>query len=313
MSDSAAIWGWRGHRIGWCRAGEQGAAEAVVLIHGFGASSGHWRHTIPALAQQAEVFALDLLGFGMSDKPRSRLTGDAEEAGSVRYGFGLWADQVADFVAERVNPQGQQRPVHLIGNSIGAVVALAAAQRLVAAGRPPAQVVLIDCAQRTLDEKRLAERPPLARALRPLLKSVVRQRWLVSTLFRQLARPGAIRAVLRQAYPSGGNVDDELVALLLRPSTDPGAAESFRGFINLFDDLLAPQLLATLTVPVRMLWGGSDPWEDPAEARLWADTYACVQELRVLEGLGHCPHDEAPERVNPVLLAWIAGNTPQCT
>jgi pimeloyl-ACP methyl ester carboxylesterase len=31
-----------------------------------------------------------------------------------------------------------------------------------------------------------------------------------------------------------------------------------------------------------------------------------VRELRVLDGLGHCPHDEAPERVNPVLLAWIA-------
>jgi hypothetical protein len=305
VSDPGAIWTWRGHRIGWCRAGESDATEAVVLIHGFGASSGHWRHTIPAIAQQAEVFALDLLGFGVSDKPRSRLSGEPEEAGSVRYCLDLWADQVTDFVAERVNPEGQRRPVHLIGNSIGAVVALAAAQRLVAAGRPPVQVVLIDCAQRTLDEKRLAERPPLARSLRPLLKSLVRRRWLVTTLFRQLARPGAIRTVLRQAYPSGGNLDDELVALLLRPATDPGAPESFRGFINLFDDLLAPQLLAELTVPVRMLWGGSDPWEDPAEARRWADTYPCVRELQVLDGLGHCPHDEAPERVNPVLLAWI--------
>ncbi len=278
----------------------------MVLIHGFGASSGHWRHTIPALAPQCEVFALDLLGFGRSDKPRSRLRDEPEVEGSVLYSLGLWADQVADFVAAVANASSPGRPVHLIGNSIGAVVALAAAQRLVNGGHPPAQVVLIDCAQRTLDEKRLAERPALARALRPLLKSLVRQRWLVLPLFRRLARPGAIRTVLRQAYPSGGNLDDELVALLHRPSTDPGAPESFRGFINLFDDLLAPQLLAGLEVPVRLLWGGSDPWEDPQEARQWADTYACVRELRVLEGLGHCPHDEAPERVNPVLLEWLA-------
>jgi phosphonate transport system ATP-binding protein len=45
----------------------------ALLIHGFGASVGHWRHNQPVLAQQVEVFALDLLGFGASDKPRSRL------------------------------------------------------------------------------------------------------------------------------------------------------------------------------------------------------------------------------------------------
>jgi len=34
--------------------------------------------------------------------------------------------------------------------------------------------------------------------------------------------------------------------------------------------------------------------------------------LRVLPGLGHCPHDEAPELVNPILLEWI-GLSPQRT
>jgi len=58
-------------------------------------------------------------------------------------------------------------------------------------------------------------------------------------------------------------------------------------------------------VPVRMIWGGSDPWESPQEARHWADAFTTIQDLRVLEGLGHCPHDEAPERVNPILLEWL--------
>ena len=114
-----------------------------------------------------------------------------------------------------------------------------------------------------------------------------------------------MRAVLKQAYPSGSNVDDALVQLLLKPSQEPGATESFRGFVNLFDDWLAPQLLERLTVPVRMLWGEADPWEPLEEARRWEQTFPCVLELEVLPGLGHCPHDEAPEQVNPILERWL--------
>ena len=274
----------------------------MLLIHGFGASLGHWRHTIPALSAQAEVLAMDLLGFGASDKPRSHLADEPAEPGSVRYGFDLWAEQVVDFL----HHQGRRgRRLHLIGNSVGAVVALLAALRLQQAGEPPTQVVLIDCAQRTLDRKRLSEQPVLQRWLRPGLMAVVRQRWLLTPLFRFLARPAFIRQVLRQAYPSGAHVDPALIALLHGPATEAGALESFRGFVNLFDDHLAPQLLAQLTVPVRMLWGERDPWEDPEEARRWAATHPCIRELVVLEGLGHCPHDEAPERVNPILRRWL--------
>ena len=100
-------------------------------------------------------------------------------------------------------------------------------------------------------------------------------------------------------------LDDTLLEILLSPTRDPGALESFRGFVNLFNDHLAPDLLAGLNLPVRMLWGSKDPWEDPAEAQRWAASFACVRELQVLEGLGHCPHDEAPERVNPILLRWL--------
>ena len=307
MSEAARAdhrWLWRGHRIHWTRSGDPAAGSLALLIHGFGASVDHWRHNQAVLAQEVEVFALDLLGFGASDKPRSRLADEPPVAGAVRYCFDLWAEQVLDFLAEVA--QAGERPVHLIGNSIGGMVALDAAVLLSEAGRPPAQVILIDCAQRTLDEKRVAQLPPLERATRPAVKALVRQRWLIAPLFRFLARPAFIRQVLSQAYPSGQNVDEELVALLYRPSTDPGATESFRGFINLFEDHLAPDLLARLQLPVRMIWGAEDPWEAPAEARRWRDTYSCIKALEVLPGVGHCPHDEAPQAVNPLLVAWIS-------
>ena len=299
-------WIWGSHRIHWIRHEATDttncARGSVLLIHGFGACVSHWRHTLGDLNPELDIYAIDLLGFGASDKPRSRLSGEPDEAGSVRYCFDLWADQVQAFLSEVV-PAG---PVQIIGNSIGALVALVAADRLQSAGHPPRQVVLIDCAQRTLDERRLARLPGWERASRPLVKRLVRQRWILTPLFRFVGRPSFIRQVLAQAYPSGANLDDELVEILLKPALDVGAVESFRGFVNLFEDHLAPDHLARLTVPVRMIWGARDPWEDPAEAQSWADQFACIQELVVLEGLGHCPHDEGPERVNPILRRWLA-------
>ena len=52
--------------------------------------------------------------------------------------------------------------------------------------------------------------------------------------------------------------------------------------------------------------GTADPWEPIAEARRWANSHSCIEELHELPGVGHCPHDEAPEQVNPVLQRWLA-------
>ncbi|MFM1811278.1 MAG: hypothetical protein RLZZ336_216 [Cyanobacteriota bacterium] len=280
-------------------------------MHGFGANRRHWRHNLTDLSQIAGVWAIDLLGFGASSKPPSQLQGEAPRPGAVRYGFDLWAEQLLAFISDVIAPAASASPLHLVGNSIGAVVALNAARLLVNQGRAPAGVVLIDCAQRTLDDKRVARLGLIERSSRPLVKQLVRRRWLLGLLFRSLARPPVIRRVLQRAYPSGAHVDAELVALLHGPSTEAGALESFRGFVNLFNDHLAPDLLSELDaasplLPVRLLWGEADPWEDPAEARQWAADHACIQELVVLPGVGHCPHDEDPERVNPILKRWIA-------
>ena len=211
---------------------------------------------------------------------------------------------MTDFCCEVID-----RPVRLVGNSIGGVVALRAAQLL---GNRCNGVVLIDCAQRLMDDKQLATQPAWMAWIRPLLKTMVRQRWLSTTLFRNAARPGVIRSVLKQAYPSGQHVDDALVELLFEPTRRNGAAEAFRGFINLFDDHLAPQLMQHLKVPVDLIWGEQDPWEPLPEAQRWAEQISCVQSISVISGAGHCPHDEAPDQVNPVLLRLVeTTNRPQ--
>ncbi|MFN3680352.1 alpha/beta fold hydrolase, partial [Thermosynechococcus sp.] len=78
-----ADWLWRGHRICYS---VNGRGAPVVLVHGFGASIGHWRKNIPALtAAGYRVYALDLLGFGASAKP------------DLTYSLDLWAELLADF------------------------------------------------------------------------------------------------------------------------------------------------------------------------------------------------------------------------
>ena len=110
-----------------------------------------------------------------------------------------------------------------------------------------------------------------------------------------------IRSVLKQAYPSGNNLDDELVNLLFQPTQRDGAAEAFRGFINLFDDDLAPLLMKELATPVDLIWGEKDPWEPLEEAQRWTSTISCIRSLSVIEGAGHCPHDEAPLATNQAI------------
>ena len=297
MTVQEGLWRWGDRSIGWTLMGNPDAPLAVLLIHGFGANTGHWRFNQPVLAALAPTYAIDLLGFGRSDQPRARLKDEPEQSGSVLYGFDLWGQQVADFCREVID-----RPVLLMGNSIGGVVALRAAQLL---GERCRGVVLIDCAQRLMDDKQLATQPAWMAWIRPLLKTMVRQRWLSTALFRNAARPGLIRSVLKQAYPSGSNIDDELIDLLFQPTRRNGAAEAFRGFINLFDDHLAPQLMEKLRLPVDLIWGEQDPWEPLPEAVRWSKQISCVRSISVISGAGHCPQDEAPDQVNPVLIQHL--------
>ena len=69
----AAAWTFEGHPIHSLSREPEGAVRgpAILLVHGFGASTDHWRFNIPVLAQTHEVHALDLLGFG--DRKSTRL------------------------------------------------------------------------------------------------------------------------------------------------------------------------------------------------------------------------------------------------
>mmetsp|Transcript_87 Transcript_87/g.189 ORF Transcript_87/g.189 Transcript_87/m.189 type:complete len:431 (+) Transcript_87:87-1379(+) len=159
-TSSSGFWEWRGHDIftevrkqqNDYDSNEESSSDnicnvrpAVILLHGFGASTVYWRETMSVLHSEGyDVHALDLLGQGRSSKPFSAqaypssdltdvegVNGDSNaqrmEMGKntntiVEYSINLWANLVDDYARSH-----QLERVVLMGNSLGSLVALSAA------------------------------------------------------------------------------------------------------------------------------------------------------------------------------------------
>ena len=281
-------WSHRGHGVHALRAApDQPVGPAILLVHGFGASTDHWRYNIPALASRHEVHALDLLGFGRSAKPQG-----------LAYGGALWRDQLVAYVNEQIG-----RPTVLVGNSLGGYAALAAGAAL---GSGSAGVVLINAAGPFRQE----QAPPVgwgAIARRTVGSALLRSPVLQRLLFENMRRPSTVRRTLNQVYVDRTNVDEELVQAILRPSRDPGAFGVFRTVFDIPSGEPLDDLFAALVAPLLLVWGIRDPWIDAAGRRAAFQRHSPAGTTEVVLEAGHCPHDEVPERVNAALLEWLEG------
>ena len=292
-------WQWKNWEISWSLSHKTTSENNIniLLVHGFGASKKHWRHNQDFLGKFFNCYSIDLLGFGESSQPSALLNYESYKENSINYSFDLWSNQISNFCSDVI-----KSPTYLVGNSIGGVIALKAAEIL----RDDCKgVILIDCAQRTMDDKRLKKSDILMNLLRPVLKTLVRQRIVSDTLFTRAANPKVIKKILEQAYPSGKNIDEELIEILHQPSKRKNSKEAFRGFINLFDDYLATDLFDKIGTPIQLIWGEKDPWESLSEAIEWKNKYRNIKRLDVIKGAGHCPHDEEPEQTNKLIFEFI--------
>lgn len=285
-SSDIQTWLWRGLPIAYQTQGEAG--PALVLVHGFGASLGHWRQNVPVLANSCRVYAIDLLGFGGSAKPKPQ--------GEVSYTFETWAAQLADFCRQVVGG-----PAFFAGNSIGCIAVL---QTAVSAPDLVRGVVLINCSLRLLHDRKRANLPWVQRFGAPLLQHLFTSRWLGQLFFRQFARPATVRRILLQAYGNTAAVTDELIELLIAPAHDPGAVDVFLAFTRYSQGPLPEDLLPLLPCPALILWGAQDPWEPIALGRQLAQ-FPAVQQFIELPEAGHCPQDEIPEVVNTLIQNWV--------
>jgi pimeloyl-ACP methyl ester carboxylesterase len=288
-------WSWQGFSIRYQVGGSQG--PPVVLVHGFGASGHHWRKNLAALAEISRVYVIDLIGFGGSAKPAP---GPLKPGEQVEYSFETWGQQIADFCREVVG-----EPVFLVGNSIGCIAAMQAA---VYAPEMVLSLALLNCSLRLLHDRKRITLPWYRRVTAPIAQKILSFRPLGQLFFNRLARPSVVRKILLQAYKNPQVVTDELVELLLIPARDPGAVEVFLAFTRYSQGPLPEDLLAMLSCPALLLWGTEDPWEPIALGRELA-RFPSVEAFIPLEGVGHCPQDEAPELVNPILRDWILKKT----
>ena len=271
--------------IAYQKQGDRGIP--VILIHGFGAGTFHWRKNLPDLAENAQVYAIDLLGFGKSDKPSPNI--------EANYTFETWGQQILDFCREVVGG-----PALLIGNSIGCIAAMQAA---VDGPEWVKGVALLNCSLRLLHDRKRATQP-FYKQFAPLLQNVLQYKPIGNWFFNQIAQPKTVKKVLLQAYKRSEAVTDELVNYLLEPAQDPKAADVFLAFTAYSQGPLPEDLFPKLQCPAIVLWGTEDPWEPIVLGREFAQ-YPMVTKFIELPGLGHCPQDEAPEIVNPILNDWI--------
>ncbi len=280
-------WVWRGWQTRYAFVRSPYPERApLVFVHGFGVSGQHWRRNLPVLGRDRDAYTLDLVGFGGSEKP------------PTRYHIDLWASQAIAFWQTVV-----QRPAIWVGNSIGALVATIAVDRQPEMARGVVAIALPDLA--ALE----AMVPPPVRPFKRFVEGAVSY-VAAKPLFYWLRRPATLRAVLRNViYRDRTYVDDELIDLIARPARERRAPEAFlRLSLSLNQPGYSPSLTAALQrlqVPLLILWGTQDAAIPPAEGpRLVA--FAPHAQLVMLEGLGHCPHDEAPDRVNHEIATWIA-------
>lgn len=276
-------WTWRDRQI---RYTVMGSGKPILLIHGFGASLGHWRKNIPILANKGyQVFALDLLGFGGSEKP------------AANYTLELWQDQIVDFWSERI-----QKPTVFIGNSIGGLLALMVMTNypeMAAAG------VLINCAgglNHRPDELNL----PL-RIMMGAFTKLVSSPLTGKLIFDRIRQKNRLRRTLYQVYRDRQAVDEELVELIYQPSCDRGAQQVFASVLTAPAGPTPRQLLEKLQHPLLVVWGEDDPWTPITGATIYQKLAASnsLTQFHSIPNAGHCPHDEKPEIVNELILNWL--------
>jgi pimeloyl-ACP methyl ester carboxylesterase len=277
------IWTWKGHKIQYT---VQGTGRPLILIHGFGASIGHWRQNIPGLAAGGyRVFALDLLGFGASAKP------------ALDYTLELWEELLTDFWTELV-----QEPAVFVGNSIGALLSL-----MVVANHPEISAggVLINCAG-GLNHRPEELNFPL-RVVMGTFTKLVRSPIIGPFVFNNIRQKHRIRNTLRQVYGNREAITDELVELLHAPSCEPGAQQVFASILTAPAGPQPSELLPKIDRPLLVLWGADDPWTPIAGSQIYQELAANGKPVKFVSipNTGHCPHDERPNEVNTLILDWM--------
>lgn len=254
---------------------QSGRGEPVVLLHGFGASTYLWRKVAPKLAESHRVIALDLNGFGYTERPKdpSYYTREGQERTILG-------------VLDRL---GIER-AHFMGHSYGGGITLFLAARHPERIR---SIVLVDSTAPIYPEVRRSR----AASSRTLDR-------LFARLF--VLRPAMIRRSLRGTFHDDSLVTPELVRAYLERLKIQGIGDAYYG-------LSAPNPapvflvdLAKIRTPALFVWGAEDTL---IKAEVGRQIAALLPGSRfvTIEGAGHVPMEEKPEELLAAVLPFLGG------
>lgn len=265
-----------GVRTRYWKVGDSG--PAVVLLAGIGCSVHEWRANMGALAQSHQIYALDMLGGGLTDKPDGN-----------RYSLA----QLARFTLDFMSTQGHERAC-LIGNSLGGRIALECARLSPERVRAMVLVAPAGVGRKTLINMRLPTVPVLGELMTRPSRAGLRMLWL-------------------SAFSDPAFVTDELVEEKYALASLAGAQAAFlrtlRGFVELggfrrgpLDEIQAA--MSGMTQPTLVVWGRDDRLLPVAQTQiLKAKLPSC--RVVVFDNCGHLPQIERADAFNSSTLEFL--------
>ena len=193
---------------------------AIILVHGFGASYDYYRNQIPTFAANGfQVYAIDLLGFGGSEK-----------VVAAGYSVELWAQQIIDFSRDVVAKENSNQGIILAGNSIGSRISLETA--LIAPDLVRG-LLLYNCAAGINNKFTLTDTltpfaiKAFAVPIFTLLDVLLKNDGFAKGLFERTRKPENVKATLQSVYVNKDACDDELVDSILTAAADDNALKVF--------------------------------------------------------------------------------------
>ncbi|HKB67228.1 MAG TPA: alpha/beta hydrolase [Pyrinomonadaceae bacterium] len=257
---------------------EKGTGTPLVLLHGYTSSTYSWKDVFAPLSKSFHVIAVDLKGFGLSEKPDGDYTRRAQAA--------LVAHLLAQLNIDKV---------WLCGSSMGGEVALNVA---VANPQRVAGLILIDSA---------GVEVPGSGSLAPsyLLIPVI-GRVLTALALRsdKLVREGLEKSF----YDRSKVTNDRVAAYYLPLKTRGGQLAALRARTQAGQFPVEPEL-GRINVETLILWGAQDALI-PVAAGHKLNTLIKRSKLVTFENCGHLPQEEMPARTIDEITRFIAGQNP---
>jgi pimeloyl-ACP methyl ester carboxylesterase len=252
--------------------------SSAILLHGLGGYIENWEENVAALAQVRRVYALDLVGFGRSDKPQVTY--------SIPY--------LTEFVQKFMIVQGVDRAA-LIGESMGGAIALRFALQY------PHQV----------EKMVLATSAGLGKELSIYLR--VMSLPVLGELFGRPSRKGSAQ-LIRQFFYNQDLIADQWIEYDYEMSSLPGAQHcllsALRSMSNVWggrSNAYRPILdhLEEIEVPTLVIWGAQDRILPVAHAHRAVKSLPNAR-VHIFDPCGHVPNIERAEEFNALVTDFLS-------